>query len=120
MKIKQLLVRSGESGLNELISHSLLEILYEFEKQPTIKRLTEVILEIYGEQTYIDDAQKRRNILQYLTKEEATEVCIRLNLNKDNPWNSLANFNLTAERREILNKFFEIENHKPLEKKTSR
>ncbi|WP_318445220.1 DEAD/DEAH box helicase [Photobacterium leiognathi] len=117
MKIKQLLVRSGESGLSELISHSLLEILYEFEKQPTIKRLTEVILEIYGEQTYIDDAKKRKKILQYLTKEEATELCVRLGLNKDEPWNSLANFNLNSERRELLNSFFDIESHKPPEKK---
>lgn len=66
MNIEQLLIRAGESGLNELVSNSLLEILYEFENQPTIQRLAKVIVEIYGEQIYIHEPQKRRILFQVI------------------------------------------------------
>ncbi|ELJ8547614.1 MULTISPECIES: DEAD/DEAH box helicase [Vibrio] len=111
MKIENLIIRSGESGLNELFSSSLLEILYEFENQPTIKRLAEVAVEIHGEITFITDSSKRRFLFQYLKEDEAITLCNEMGLCHKSPWDSLNKFNLTPARKDTLINHFGIKSY---------
>lgn len=109
MRIEQLITRSGDSGLNELFSGSLLEILYEFENQPTTKRLAQIAIEIYGEYAFINDPRKRKFLFQYLKEDEANDLCHILGLTDRSPWDSLSNFNITPLRKEALKEYFGIE-----------
>lgn len=108
MKITELIYRAGESGICKLASGTLLEIIYEFENQPNIRRLAEILVSVYGEEKFLTQAKIRGQLFQYLKEEEAKSLCDGLNLEYVTPWDALNQFRLNESRKEFLFDFFEL------------
>jgi len=107
-RVAQLIKNMGYEGISQLTNPVILEIINRLESSPDTQRLANLIVEIYGSVPLLQDTAKRKQLLQYLKKSQAEELCNRLGLKFSDPWEALSKFNLTEERKFEVFDYFEI------------
>jgi DNA repair protein RadD len=108
--LNKVLKSMGYEGLSRLCNPSVMGIINEFEASPDPTKLAELILEIYGPASLLQDSQNRKLILEYLTEDSAYALCDAITLKPgDNPWKKLMAARFATERKKALFDFFGVE-----------
>lgn len=107
-RLKKVFVQMGLQGMYELVSPAVMEIINTFNAKPNREQLSEIILDIYGDEYFLSNVKRRNLVLQYLEKNDAIELCKILGITHqiDNPWISLENFKFKRQFHQLLLNYF--------------
>jgi len=110
LTIVTILRNMSYEGISRIMDGAILNIINEVDSSPDLKKLVEVVVDIYGEAYFLLNAKKRKILFEYLREDDANNICQILDANTDSdPWEALNRINLTRERKEKLFKYFKIE-----------
>jgi superfamily II DNA or RNA helicase len=100
----------GYEGLNRLCDPSVLGIINQFETAPDLKRLSEVLIEIYGAPQLLANKTKRDIILEYLDSSTAKRLLGNFSSSEtSDPWGALRKVKFNKEKLNLLFEFFSVE-----------
>ena len=110
-KLLETMASMGYAGLSQICNQSVFSIINEVEKSASPKKLARIIIEIYGSKEILENGDKRRSLVQYLNKEDATSLnqLLSIKFDKNDPWDSLQTVNLRGEKFKALYDFFNLE-----------
>ncbi|MES9901838.1 MAG: hypothetical protein ABW168_04030, partial [Sedimenticola sp.] len=65
----------GYEGVSRITDGAILNIINEFDGSPDLSKLSQIIIDIYGESYFLINAQKRKILFDYLQVDVAKELC---------------------------------------------
>ncbi|RRJ84381.1 DEAD/DEAH box helicase [Aestuariirhabdus litorea] len=101
----------GFEGMSRLCNPSVLGIINEFEGSPNTKKLAQLVIEIYGVASILEEAKNRKLLLEYLDEKNAEELSSKLGVRDkySTPWEGLLRKKFSFESIADLYEYFDCE-----------
>jgi DNA repair protein RadD len=111
LMLKDSIQNMGISGMSQISNSAIIELVNEFDTNPNKSNLAKTLIEIYGQEFFLEQKNIREQVINHLSIENATKLFELFSKKRDgviSVWEQLNKTRLTPENRKIFFNFFGV------------